>query len=137
MNMGLSERNFKNEIKFITSRSSGPGGQSVNKLNTKVELRFDILNSVILSVQEKEKLIIKLKNKINKDGILQVISQSTRSMIRNKEICYKKFILILENALVEQKKRKKTKIPLKFIRLRLKQKRQNSEKKQRRKYKEE
>jgi ribosome-associated protein len=130
----ISDRNFIPELEFKMSRSSGPGGQNVNKVNTKVELRFDINKSLLLSEEEKEKIFLSLKNKINNDGILIIVTQETRSMFKNKEICLKKFYEQLENVLKVEKERKKTNIPLKYIERRLKSKKQNSEKKDRRRF---
>ncbi len=70
----LNTRKFENEFVYSTSRSSGPGGQNINKVNTKVELRFSILNSQLLSDDEKELIGRKLRNKINKDGELVLSS---------------------------------------------------------------
>lgn len=126
-------RNFKKEFTFITSRSSGKGGQHVNKTNTKVELRFNIKNSELLNDDEKELLFRNLKTKINKDGILQIVSQKSRSQVKNKKNCIIKFHEILEEALKIPKKRTKTKRSRKSVLKRLEQKSKHSEKKERRK----
>ena len=96
------------EIKFRTSRSSGPGGQAVNKLSTKVELIFDIKASAFLTEEQKEKLFEKLAKRINSDGLLIVTSDQTRSQLRNKELVTERFLRLLENALKPAKKRKPT-----------------------------
>jgi len=75
----ISSRDFSNEIVFTASRSSGPGGQNVNKVNTKVELRFKINESNLLSEEEKLLLFQNLPTKINNDGELIVVSQSERT----------------------------------------------------------
>ena len=77
--MNLSERNFESEISFKSSRSGGKGGQNVNKVETKIELNFDVLNSNLLKDEERDKIFVKLKNRIDKNGILRIISQSERS----------------------------------------------------------
>ncbi len=128
----LQLRDFDREIMFSYSRSSGPGGQNVNKVNTRVELRFNILTSESLSYSEKELILKKLLNKINKDGELILISQSQRSQLRNREKVREKFYLLLTKALTPPKNRKPTS-PTKASReKRLESKRMISEKKQNR-----
>ncbi len=131
--MKLKDRHFEKEFEFITSRSSGAGGQHVNKTESKVELRFDINSSEILSNDEKFLLKGKLAHKINKEGILQIVTQEERSQVRNKKICIDKFFLLIETALTKQKKRKKTKPSFSSIFKRLERKKKQSEKKERRK----
>ena len=128
--MELTERAFEKEFEFITSRSSGKGGQHVNKTNTKVELRFDVLNSNLLTDDEKELLIKNLSGRINKDNILQVVSQKSRSQLKNKKTCIKKFYELLEKGLKIPKKRKKTKRSRSSILKRLENKKRQSEKKE-------
>lgn len=100
---------LSSEIEFITSRSSGPGGQCVNKVSSKVELRFHIENSELLS--EEQKLLIKEKcaSKITLEGYLRIVSQADRSQLRNKETCIVKFYDLLEKCFQKKKKRKPTK----------------------------
>ena len=126
-------RNFDNEFRFITSRSSGKGGQHVNKTESKVELRFHVMNSELLSDEEKELFLKNLSNKINNDGYLQIVSQKFRSQIKNKKECIKKFYDLLEKGLQIPKERKKTKRSKRSILKRLNEKRKQSEKKERRK----
>ncbi len=126
-------RNFSSETKFSASKSSGPGGQNVNKVNTKVELRFNVRHSILLSDEEKILVLKKLANKINKDGELIVVAQSERSQIGNKEKAIEKLNTIIEQALHKDKKRIATKTPRSVIRKRLKNKKLNSEKKDSRK----
>lgn len=131
--MKLKERGFEKEFVFITSRSSGKGGQHVNKTESKVELRFDISASEFLSEEEKSLLFEKTANKINSEGILQIVTQKERSQARNKEICIDKFYELLKKTLKKKKKRKKTKPSLSSILKRLESKKKHSEKKDRRK----
>lgn len=129
----ISEIPFEREIEFKTSRSSGPGGQHVNKTNTKVELRFNILNSALLDEETKVILMSKLKSKINKEGEFIIVVQEERSQLRNKEIALQKFYDLLGKALTPTKKRKPTKPTTSSKIKRLKQKKEKSETKQRRK----
>lgn len=96
------------EFQFLTSRSSGPGGQNVNKVNSKVELRFDIQNSSLLSDEQKEILVVKLSAKISSEGILSIISQRHRSQLSNKEDAISKFNILISKALKPVKRRKST-----------------------------
>ena len=107
--MNFRERNFEDEFVFQASRSSGPGGQNVNKVSSKVELRFNIASSALLTDDEKIIIGEKLINKINKLGELVLIAQTDRSQLKNKEKVIEKFYLLLEKALTPQKKRFKTK----------------------------
>jgi len=125
----MHQRNFEKEFEFITSRSSGKGGQHVNKTNTKVELRFNINASEILNEQEKQILKEKLQTRINKEDILQIVSQETRSQLKNKNKCINKFYKLLEDAFKIRKKRKKTKRSFKSILKRLENKKKQSQKK--------
>jgi len=104
----LNIRNFEKEFVFATSRSSGPGGQNINKVNTKVELRFSIINSLLLSDSEKELVIRKLKNKINKDGELILSAQSERTQVMNKKVVIENFYKIVSKALTIPARRRST-----------------------------
>jgi ribosome-associated protein len=126
-------RDFLPEFEFSASRSSGPGGQNVNKVSTKIELRFNVKNSVLLSDEEKEILLSKLSNKINNVGELIIVSQSERSQIRNKERTITRFYKMIEQALTPPKRRKKS-VPTKSsIEKRLKEKQITAQKKAERK----
>lgn len=101
---------FESEIYFKTSRSSGSGGQNVNKVSTKVELNFDVVNSKLLTEQQRQIIFSKLGNRINKEGVLKVTVQETRSQFENKEIALKKFNDLLTYAFHRPKKRVRTKV---------------------------
>ena len=122
------------EVKFAFSRSSGPGGQSVNKLNTKAELRFSITESVLLLEEQKQIILEKLSGYINQEGEFLIISQATRSQLQNKEIAIEKFYDLLNKALTPKKRRLKTKASRASKERRLQAKKQQGEKKSRRKW---
>ena len=132
----LSGRDFTKELHFSASRSSGPGGQNVNKVSTKVELRFDVPHSNLLSEDEKEVLLKLLVKKMNSEGILIIVSQSERSQLKNKEKTIEKFYTLLQKSLAPKKKRKPTKPNAVAKEKRLEEKKMNSEKKTRRKFEE-
>lgn len=121
------------ECKFRTSRSSGSGGQHVNKVSTKVELLFNIEQSVFLSESQKVKLQKKLQNRVNSEGYISIVCQESRSQLKNKKIAIKKFELLLLDALKKEKKRKPVKPLTANKNKRLDYKRRNSEKKAMRK----
>lgn len=129
----LKTRNFENEFVFLASRSSGPGGQHVNKVSSKVELRFNIPASDMLSKEEKELLLEKLSGKVNNEGDLIITSQTSRSQQKNKTDTIEKFYTLLAKALTPPRKRIKTKPPKSTDRKRLEEKRKQSNKKEKRK----
>jgi ribosome-associated protein len=104
----MKKINFESEFEFQASRSGGKGGQNVNKVSSKIELCFDINNSVLLNDDEKNILLEKLKNKIDKKGILRIVSQKERSQLLNKFDTIKKFYIIIEKAFRKEKKRHKS-----------------------------
>ncbi len=124
--MNLLERDFTGELMFQATRSSGPGGQNVNKVSSKVELRFNIKNSVLLSEDEKMILAEKLGNKINKADELVLVAQIDRSQLKNKEIVIDKFYTLLWKALAPLKKRYKTRPTRSSVEKRLDSKRVQS-----------
>ena len=121
------------ELEFSYSRSSGPGGQSVNKVNSRAELRFDVDKSQVLTVEQKRIVLKKLKSRINNDGVLRLSGQEDRSQLRNKEKVIERFYILINKALKPHKKRVKTKPSKASVEKRLKSKKEVSEKKQRRK----
>jgi len=133
MGTNIRKRELEKEIKFNTSRSGGPGGQHANKVETSVELRFDIYNSYLLNRQEKRRLFKKLGNKITKEGELIITAENSRSQAQNKEQALAKFYKMIEEALKVPKKRKPTKPSKAAKEKRLKEKKKHGEKKSYRK----
>lgn len=125
----MNKSDIIQELKLKAVRSSGAGGQHVNKVSTKVELSFDVMNSDALSENEKERIQRKLKARLTKEGILTLNGDSTRSQHRNKELVIKRLFKLLEEALKVPKKRKKTKPSRGAIEKRLKSKLKNAQKK--------
>ena len=121
-----------NECMFSASRSSGPGGQNVNKVSTKIELRFNIPNSQVLTEMQKNILQQKLSGQLTNLGDLIIVSQSTRSQLKNKEEAIRKFSFLLNTSLAPVKKRKSTRPTLASRQKRLERKKHQSEKKQQR-----
>jgi ribosome-associated protein len=98
------------ELSFSSSRSSGPGGQNVNKVNTRITLNFNLAASPSLNPEQKAILQEKLKNRINKEGVLWVTSHQTRSQSMNRMQAVARFVELLQQALQPQPVRKRTRI---------------------------
>jgi ribosome-associated protein len=127
--MELKKIDILKELTFKTSRSGGKGGQHVNKVSTKVELNFDLKSTSLFTEEEKVRLFLKLANRINSDGILQIITEEERSQIKNKERSIQKLLILLKNALFVPKIRKASKPKRSAIEKRLKSKQITSLKK--------
>ena len=121
------------ELTFKAVRSSGAGGQNVNKVSSKVVLTFDLINSLALSDEEKEVSLKKLKSKVTLEGILILNCDEDRSQLKNKTIVTKRFLEIIEKSLIVPKPRKATKTPRSVVEKRLKDKSSTAEIKQNRK----
>ena len=117
------------EITFTFARSSGPGGQNVNKVSTKAVLKWNVGNTQALSHDEQLRVSEALANDINSEGDLVIICDETRSQIQNKEKCIEKFRDLLEGALFVPKVRKKTKVPRRVLRVARESKQKLSQKK--------
>ncbi|MFN6947064.1 MAG: alternative ribosome rescue aminoacyl-tRNA hydrolase ArfB [Cytophagaceae bacterium] len=121
------------ELVFSASRSSGPGGQNVNKVNSKVTLSFDVPNSQILSEEEKEKILKALETKLTKEGVLLINASEKRSQLQNKELAIAKLDKLLTKAFEKRKKRKATRVPASVKKARIESKKKVGEKKKLRK----
>ena len=121
------------ELVYKAVRSSGAGGQNVNKVSSKVILSFDLQNSKALSEEEKELVLMKLSSRLTSENILILNCDEDRSQLKNKAIVTKRFLALLKNALIVPKIRKATKIPKSVIRKRIKDKKNISEVKNNRK----
>lgn len=118
------------ELWFTVSRSPGPGGQSVNKVNSRVTLWFDLAASPALSDEQKARVRQRLATRINKEGRLWLVAYAERSQHANKEAVLSRFATLLSNALVEDKPRHQTKVPPSSRRKRLAAKKHRSTLKQ-------
>ncbi len=107
----MDKKVLLSELKFKAVRSSGAGGQNVNKVSSKVVLSFDLGNSLGLTHDEKELLLSKIATKLTQENILILTSEEDRSQLKNKEVVVKKFLKVIENGLKIPKERKETKIP--------------------------
>ena len=129
LHMELSVKNLLKEISFKTSRSGGKGGQNVNKVSSKVEMNLNISESLLFTDQQKQILLQKLANRINSEGMLQIITEEERSQLRNKQKSLVKLQHLIKNALYQPAARKATKPKRSAIESRLKSKHMNALKK--------
>jgi len=128
----MNVEEFIKELQFKAVRSSGAGGQHVNKTATKVEVSFNLEDSKALSETEKEILRKKLATKISSEGVLRIQSDATRSQHKNKALGIERMLELITSNLKKSKKRKKTKVPQRVIEKRLKLKKQQALKKKHR-----
>ncbi|HKZ36237.1 MAG TPA: alternative ribosome rescue aminoacyl-tRNA hydrolase ArfB [Chryseolinea sp.] len=118
------------ELAFSASRSSGPGGQNVNKVNSKITLMFDVVRSEILTAEEKDVMVKKLASQLTKEGVLILMAQDKRSQLENKEAAIQKLDKLLVKAFAKRKVRKATKPSKTAVQKRITNKKQHSQKKQ-------
>ena len=118
------------ELQFKAVRSSGPGGQNVNKVSSKVVLTFDLAKSKALTEEEKLRVETKLQSRLTAENTLVLASSEDRSQLKNKEIVTQRFLELIEKSLVIPKIRKATKVPKSVVRKRLHDKKTRSETKQ-------
>jgi ribosome-associated protein len=117
------------EIDYEFARSSGPGGQNVNKVETKVTVLFDLAGSRSLTADQKERLAARLGTRITKDGVLRVTSQRHRTREANRHAAIARFIELVDDALAERAERRPTKVSRAVQRRRIEHKRRRSHKK--------
>lgn len=127
--MKISKQDLVKEVKFKTSRSGGKGGQNVNKVSSKVELNWDVNTSNLITDEQKKLISLKLANRLNSEGLVQVITEEERSQLLNKERSLDKLILLIVKALHVPKLRKASKPKKSAIAKRLKSKQLQSLKK--------
>ena len=128
-------KNFQHELSYKTSRSSGSGGQNVNKVEIAVTVLWKVEAFAVFSESEKERILLKLKNKINAEGILQTTVSESRTQLQNKKIAIEKIQELVNNSLIVPKKRIATKPSRAKVKKRKKSKKKLSEKKENRKFK--
>jgi ribosome-associated protein len=124
---------LKSELFYKAVRSSGSGGQNVNKVASKVVLYFDLEASTVFNEEVKQRLKTFFSNRLNKKGVLILNSDESRSQFRNKVLVTQRFLDLVAEALKDEKERKPTKVPKAVKRKRLENKRKASEKKAQRK----
>lgn len=127
-------KDFSSELSYKTSRSSGAGGQNVNKVETAVTVMWYVAGSVLFTEEEKNLIAKKLQNRINSDGILQLSISESRTQLQNKKIATEKIRELVNRALIIPKKRIKTKPSKAQVAKRLDAKKKTSDKKEQRRF---
>ena len=127
-------KDFTKELTYKTSRSSGAGGQNVNKVETAVTVTWKVSDSEFFNERQKDLILEKLKNRINLEGFLFLSVSESRTQLQNKKIAIEKILDLVDKALFIPKFRAKTKPTKSSIEKRIQQKKQNSDKKENRKF---
>jgi ribosome-associated protein len=125
----LLRQDILKELTFTSSRSAGPGGQNVNKVNSKITLKWDVLSSTLISSEERSVILTKLHAIITKEGMLYISSQEKRSQLENKHVAIEKLTKLLVKAFAVKKVRKPSKPSKTVVQKRIVQKKKLGEKK--------
>jgi ribosome-associated protein len=122
----------RSELEFRTSRSSGPGGQHVNKTSSRVEIVWNVAQSVALDDEQRDLLLARLASRLSEDGSVRVVASDTRSQLRNRQTAERRLAELIARSLTVQKKRRPTRKPRAANEARLTEKKKHSDKKRNR-----
>lgn len=120
------------ELEYRATRSGGPGGQHVNTSSTRIELLWNVAASGALTEEQRERILRKLPNRIDQDGVLRVVASETRSQFQNRKLATERLVALLGEALRERKRRRPTRPSRAAKEARLRAKKRRSEKKKER-----